>query len=132
VSERKSENYACVQAAKALKLEAELTHISTLETITTLTDRIKELEKERKELILQKAKLDCDNEFRREYIEQIAADKGNFPNKHYPVKTTIALAKKYLALQAKLDQVMLEYCPDEMTAEQLEDWGKNQRAVKEK
>jgi len=33
------------------------------------------------------------------------------------------------ALQAKIDRLMLEYCPDEMTPEQIENWGKHQRAV---
>lgn len=28
--------------------------------------------------------------------------------------------------QAKIDALMLEYCPDEMTPEQLEEWGRNQ------
>lgn len=34
------------------------------------------------------------------------------------------------ALQAKIDALMLEYCPDEMTEEQLEEYERNQRAVK--
>lgn len=29
-------------------------------------------------------------------------------------------------LQAKIDALMLEYCPDEMTAEQLEEWARSQ------
>jgi len=33
------------------------------------------------------------------------------------------------AAQAKIDALMLEYCPDEMTPEQLENWGKHQRRV---
>jgi len=32
-------------------------------------------------------------------------------------------------LQAKIDELMLEYCPNEMTPEQLEEWGRNQRPV---
>lgn len=32
-------------------------------------------------------------------------------------------------LQAKLDALMLEYCPDEMTPEQIAEWGRNQKAV---
>jgi len=31
------------------------------------------------------------------------------------------------ALQAKIDRLMLEYCPDEMTEEQRENWGLDQR-----
>jgi hypothetical protein len=30
------------------------------------------------------------------------------------------------ALQARIDGLMLEYCPDEMTPEQVEEWGRNQ------
>lgn len=33
--------------------------------------------------------------------------------------------------QAKIDALMLEYCPDEMTHEQVENWGKHQRALSE-
>lgn len=36
---------------------------------------------------------------------------------------------KAQALQAKLDALMLEHCPDEMTPEQLETWGKHQRPL---
>lgn len=32
--------------------------------------------------------------------------------------------------QAKIDRLMLEYCPDEMTKEQLLKWAKHQRVVK--
>ena len=28
--------------------------------------------------------------------------------------------------QAKIDRLMLEYCPDEMTDEQVKEWGRNQ------
>ena len=35
--------------------------------------------------------------------------------------------RRHDALQAKVDALMLEYCPDEMTAEQLEVWGAHQR-----
>lgn len=33
------------------------------------------------------------------------------------------------AKQAQIDRLMLEYCPNEMTEEQLEEWGKHQKAV---
>lgn len=35
------------------------------------------------------------------------------------------------ALQARIDALMLEYCPDEMTAEQLAEWAKNQKPAGE-
>lgn len=34
------------------------------------------------------------------------------------------------AMQAKIDSLMLEYCPDEMTAEQIKVWGESQRGAK--
>lgn len=33
--------------------------------------------------------------------------------------------------QAKIDALMLEYCPEEMTEDQLERWKKHQRVFKE-
>lgn len=33
------------------------------------------------------------------------------------------------AKQAKIDALMLEYCPDEMTPEQVEEWGRHQVPV---
>ena len=33
-------------------------------------------------------------------------------------------------LQAKIDWLMLEYCPDEMTEEQMDNWGKHQVLAK--
>lgn len=37
--------------------------------------------------------------------------------------------REVLALQAKLDAVMLEYCPDEMTEEQTAEWERHQRPL---
>lgn len=34
-------------------------------------------------------------------------------------------------LQSKIDAIMLEFCPDEMTKEQLANWDLNQRPGKE-
>lgn len=34
--------------------------------------------------------------------------------------------RKAKGLQAKIDALMLEYCPDEMTKEQLDEWGSRQ------
>lgn len=33
------------------------------------------------------------------------------------------------AKQAEIDQLMLEYCPDEMTQEQINEWAEHQAAV---
>ena len=40
-------------------------------------------------------------------------------------------AGRAAGLEAKIDALMLEYCPDEMTPEQLEEWGRNQRPAQE-
>lgn len=36
------------------------------------------------------------------------------------------------AKQARIDALMLEYCPDEMTPEQLDEWGRNQVATRDR
>ena len=38
-----------------------------------------------------------------------------------------ALRRRVEEQQAKIDALMLEYCPDEMTPAQLEEWGRHQR-----
>ena len=40
------------------------------------------------------------------------------------------LHKKLAAAQAKIDALMLEYCPEEMTEDQLQEWERHQRVVK--
>ena len=37
--------------------------------------------------------------------------------------------KSDLAKQAKIDELMFEYCQEDMTTEQIDEWGKRQRAV---
>ncbi len=41
----------------------------------------------------------------------------------------LAYRAKYEAAQAKIDELMLEYCPDEMTAEQIAEYERNIRVV---
>jgi hypothetical protein len=43
---------------------------------------------------------------------------------------TDALMSELDARQAKIDALMLEFCPDEMTADQLENWKRHQRGTK--
>lgn len=45
----------------------------------------------------------------------------------YLERALAAKEKELSAKQARIDALMLEYCPDEMTPEQIEEWGKNQR-----
>ena len=42
------------------------------------------------------------------------------------------LRQQLASARAKIDALMLEYCPNEMTKEQLDEWARNQRPVEEK
>lgn len=42
-----------------------------------------------------------------------------------------AFAKLVASKQAQIDQLMLEYCPEDMSAEQVEEWGKHQVPVED-
>ena len=47
------------------------------------------------------------------------------------VKTTVEkLERELQAKQAKIDRLMLEYCPDEVTPEQLHEWAIHQRLAR--
>ena len=51
-----------------------------------------------------------------------------------PVDRLPAIAKYEAmlnALQAQVDRLMIEYCPDEMSAEQIANWERHQQAVRE-
>lgn len=37
--------------------------------------------------------------------------------------------REVMALQAKIDELMLEYCPDEMTEDQIAEWALHQKPV---
>ena len=41
-------------------------------------------------------------------------------------KDIVDLTKRNCALQAKIDSLMLEFCPEDMTPEQMERWKENQ------
>ena len=41
-------------------------------------------------------------------------------------EAVIDLAKRNCALQAKIDSLMLEFCSEEMTQDQIERWGESQ------
>lgn len=42
-----------------------------------------------------------------------------------------ALEREVAAKQARIDALMFEYCPDEMTPEQVAEWARHQRPVSE-
>lgn len=45
--------------------------------------------------------------------------------------TATRVMQQLAAKQAEVDALMLEYCPSEMSQEQLEEWGRNQLPTKE-
>lgn len=47
------------------------------------------------------------------------------------ISYTNELKTQLAAKQAQIDALMMEYCPEEMTAEQIKEWGENQKVVKE-
>lgn len=48
-------------------------------------------------------------------------------DKAHPVY--LAAKEAWDAQQAEIDRLMLEYCPEEMTPAQVEEWGRNQKPV---
>lgn len=42
------------------------------------------------------------------------------------------LRSEIASMQAKIDALMLEYCPDEMTKEQMDNWEKHQKVIEYK
>jgi hypothetical protein len=52
---------------------------------------------------------------------------------HYARMRSFArqLERECAALQEKIDALMFEYCPEEMTPEQIAEWGKHQKAIVE-
>jgi len=56
----------------------------------------------------------------RSRLKRIAAQKGE------PMPD---FSEELAEVQAKIDSLMMEFCPDEMTPEQIENWGRNQRAA---
>lgn len=53
-------------------------------------------------------------------FEQIALQEEN-----------VALKQQLGAKQAEIDRLMLEFCPDEMTQDQFDEWARHQRLVKD-
>lgn len=83
-------------------------------------------EAQKKSLNLAKEWLDniSDEQFLIEYIEILTKQKDEtikFQNEYI-----MQLSKEKCALQAKIDALMLEFCPEEMTKEQIESLEENQ------
>lgn len=47
------------------------------------------------------------------------------------LENSAAADEEIAALQAQIDSLMLEYCPEEMTKEQLAEWEKSQKVFNE-
>lgn len=65
-----------------------------------------------------------DEQFLDEYLEIVIKQKDKtikFQNEYI-----MQLSKEKCALQAKIDALMLEFCPEEMTKEQIERWQESQ------
>lgn len=63
-------------------------------------------------------------------IERIRKIVNGWPPESPPAGTyqrwVVLLVKEVESLQARIDALMLEFCPDEMSPEQLEEWAKTQ------
>lgn len=66
-------------------------------------------------------------------LDYVMDENGTWATKGAALKwyrKELAEAKRQLAAkQYQIDELMLEYCPNEMTPEQLEEYAKNQRAI---
>lgn len=111
------ENMAEMFEIKALASRGSSMTEQDIDELLRLADeRIAELEREKAELEQRLSDSIATVRFFREQLRQSNAAER---------EATMELRKK----QAKIDSLMLEYCPDEMIQEQLEEWGRNQRPV---
>lgn len=63
-------------------------------------------------------------------VHEFAAIPVNIQAELSRLTAELAAAKRDArAKQAKIDALMLEWCPDEMTPEQLEEWGNRQQVA---
>lgn len=66
----------------------------------------------------------------KEFNEWFQSQYGEFHSSEIILYYNIILAA-WDYQQAKIDALMLEYCPEEMTEDQLEEWKKHQKVVEE-
>lgn len=57
------------------------------------------------------------------FAEMLGEDRNTWPSHGNVV---LAIAAAFTAQQAKIDALMLEYCPDEMTEHQRQQWEQHQ------
>jgi hypothetical protein len=58
-----------------------------------------------------------------------AAGFNNGQGVYFPCTCALFERQTIERLQAKIDALMLEYCPDEMTEEQMANWARHQQPV---
>lgn len=63
---------------------------------------------------------------RDEALGRLAAYRVDYPDALAKLASAERLARER---QARIDALMLEYCPEEMTQEQRDEWGRNQRSL---
>jgi hypothetical protein len=62
--------------------------------------------------------------------EALAIAEQNDPGQKVP-SVSRTLIRHIGSLQARIDELMLEYCPDEMTQERFDEWARHQVPVDE-
>jgi len=70
--------------------------------------------------LLKNAKIDCGDMYADDYKGHVC---------YRAAKYILALERQEKNLQVKIDALMLEYCPCEMTEEQKTKWGKAQKPI---
>jgi len=94
--------------------DAETLRSYALAAQAPLIERIKELEKRSNGLSVALAEAT-------EKVDRLSASALGLEHQN------AELEKQNAAKQAEIDRLMLEFCPNEMTPEQIEEWGKHQR-----
>lgn len=60
-------------------------------------------------------------------VERVEAEIVQYRRKNERLRDELNDAKRTIkSMQAKIDSLMLEYCPEEMAPAQIEEWGRHQ------
>lgn len=95
-----------------------------------LRERIAELEQELSEVKQVEKRYELHNVKLIKENAHLKADLNNMTQSYLAGQLVRDQLKEQVqSQQAKIDALMLEYCPNDMTPEQLEDWGRNQKPV---
>lgn len=69
------------------------------------------------------------NQFEEAARQDRPAYHGYYSKRYAVMEHVDALRRRVLELEARVDELMLEYCPNEMTPEQISEWERNQTAM---